>query len=123
MANTSKCFKCKAGTAKEDVPTILGDIVYIASDENVYLHTEVEGVKVLKPIKKLRFFSDDVTFSRVAKENYCLKLGHLNKDKKDELKTIPGDIIYISGELQVYLHVSDAQGNKRLEEIKKKDFN
>jgi hypothetical protein len=123
MFNISKCFKCKAGTIKEEVPTIVGDIIYIAGDEYVYIHEETNGTKVLKPIKKLKFQTLDVSFARVSNENYCLKLGHLNRDKKNQLKTIPGDIVYISGELYVYLHTLDKDGNVKFEEIKKRDYN
>ena len=111
-----KCFKCAQGTDPASVQAVAGDIIYINQNPHVFVRNKDGGN-----------ISLDKVYVKLEKQerpegspNKCLKIPY--KIELEQVKSIPGDIIYRSGDDYVYLHEEDEKGEKKYTPIQKEHY-
>ena len=111
-----KCFKCPQGTDPASVQAVAGDIIYVNQSPHVFIRNkDGENDKLDKIYVQLKKQErpDGTEFK-------CFKIPY--KVELEQVKTVPGDIIYRSGDDYVYLHENDEKGNKKYLPIKKEHY-
>lgn len=112
-----KCFKCPHGTDPASVQAVAGDIIYINQNPHVFIRNKKgENVELDKVYVKLENQSRPK-----GTENKCLKIPY--KIELKQVESIPGDIIYRSGDDYVYLHQENEYNKKEYVPIKKEHYN
>lgn len=112
-----KCFKCPQGTDPASVQAVAGDIIYVNQNPHVFIrNANGENEKLDKIYVNLE------NQERLEGTPFkCFKIPY--KIELEQVKSIPGDIIYRSGDDYVYLHVEDENGEKQFKPIKKEHYN